>query len=99
MRVLFNVASSFPKTKSAVLRHRTACHLKGTGAAAWGGNAGSRSIEFSRQRPGSRSWHQRAASESNVKRLDKSLQYKFERRRSVFSRTELSNHQAPLVVF
>ena len=89
MRVMFSDASSFPETKSATLRRGTACDSKGTGATAWRGNAGSRSSEFYRQRPGSRSWHQRAASESNVRCL-KSLQYKSERRRSVFSRTDLS---------
>jgi hypothetical protein len=100
MRVLFRVATGFPtKNQSAMLRHETACHSEGTGAAARGGNAGSRCVEFSRQRLGSRSQGQRAASESNVKRLDKSLQYKFERRRSVFSRTEVSRFQHPLIVF
>ena len=89
MRVMFSDASSFPETKSATLRRGTACEEKGTGAAAQGGNADSRSTEFSRHRPGSRSWDQRAASESNVRCL-KSLQYKSERRRSVFSRTDLS---------
>src|SRR2546422_727966 len=91
MRVLFYDASSYPeKTKSAMLRHGTACEKKGAGAAAQGGNADSRFVEFSRQRLGSGSQDQRAASESNVQRLDKSLQYKSERRRSVFSGTELS---------
>ena len=98
MRVMFSDASSFPETKSATLRRGTACEKKGTGATAWRGNAGSRFGEFYRQRPGSRSWHQRDASDSNVRCFAKSLQYKSERRRSVFSGTDLSSWSFYLVL-